>query len=299
MPSPQINLLRALVILLISLVFFTPLFAETPKLESLFPEDNQDKEVERRKLSDADRQQRLKDGISEEVLDIYGDVLVGSGYGSKGYTWGQAPLNDLGSKKITYDTKGMRKLAPPKAGEFPRMFFVDSDRQEQLERLENTQAGQKAKKLMECMVAMLKGYWEEDAEYNKPDVLKGDWHTHGYLPMQRLGDRTGKAWKAYIKGEVPFQKDKDGNIEKDKNGKEKKVHLPLGKLAFEAFRCWVYDDKEAARTAIDAYLLYINTFDHSGWAITLSPRRAILMAISPPRVFLPMPSKQGPAWNQP
>jgi hypothetical protein len=132
----------------------------------------------------------------------------------------------------------MRSLPPlPKTGH-PRMFFTDAERAEHRNRLENTGAGKVAKKVLDCYVACLKGTLDRDADYLKPDISKGRWGTHGFMPLFRYGDQSGEGYRNYSQGKA------EGT-------------LNLGGLALEAYRCWVWEDTEGAKLAAKALETYL------------------------------------------
>lgn len=206
-------------------------FAEEKTLNDYFPEKYQNWEVKRNPLTAEQREAWKKEGISDTTLDLYGDVFV-SGYGADEYRWGDLKLDELGPEKVVYDTKGMRQLpALPKSGH-PRMFFTDAERQMHRDRLEKTEAGKVAMKIINACVAILKGTFDKNADYAKPDIMKGSFGSHGFLPLFRYGDRSGKAYELYAQGKT-----------------DEKLKVNLGLLAVEAYRCWVFDDKEAAKLA--------------------------------------------------
>ncbi|RMD83444.1 MAG: hypothetical protein D6820_02320, partial [Lentisphaerae bacterium] len=207
------------------------------RLEDLFPAEYKNWKVRRKTLSEEERQRLRRLGFSAEVIELYGDVFV-KGYAADHLRWGDLPLDRDPQISLKYDLTGLRKLPPlPKMGH-PRMFFTDAEREQHRYRLEHTKAGKVAMKILNCYVACLKGTLDPKADYLKPDILKGSFGTHGFLPLFRFGDRSGKAYRNYSHGIA--------------EGK-----LNLGGLAIEAYRCWVWDDKEAATLAAKALETYV------------------------------------------
>lgn len=214
-------------------------------LESLFPASKRNVKIERKALEQEKRKKLIDVGINPEIIDIYGEVVLPDSYGTKKYRWGDLPLGDRGPIPIIYDTAGMRKLPPLSKNGHPRMFFTNAERKNIRDRMETTEPGKKAKNLMIYVVNMLKGTYDSKADYAQPDVLNGRFHKHGYLPMHRMGDLSGNGYRNYSKGKAEGE-------------------LDLGKLAFEAYRCWVYEDKENGRLAATAFITKLRDDEAKG-----------------------------------
>lgn len=234
------------------------------KLEDYFPEELRGVEVRRKTLEPAKRKALEEQGAAQEAIDLYGDVYV-KGYECDQLRWGDVQPDDRGPLKVTYNTEGMRKLPPlPKEGH-PRMFFTDGERQMHRDRLEKTKAGKHAMKVLNACISLMKGTYDNKAEYAKPDIGKGRWGTRGFLPLFRYGnfgnERNKKIWAAYSSNRVRFmdrtERIKAGILVENKNSKTGKVKdrnfkVNMGLLALEAYRCWVWNDKEGAKLAANA-----------------------------------------------
>ena len=214
------------------------LLASKPKLEDYFPKELSIK-VKRKALAPEKRQKLKQQGISDKTLDLYGDVYV-NGYESSSKRWGDVLLDDLGPLKVNYQSNLIKKFTKlPKAGEHPRIFCTDDDRPELFDRLENTEGGLQAKKILMSYTTLLKGEFDPDAYYAKPDTFKGSFGTRGFLPLFRAGTNqkdNKEVWEAYTTGRSP------------KNKRE----INLGLLAMESLRCWLYQDTEGGKLVAKA-----------------------------------------------
>ena len=199
--------------------------------------------VRRKPLTDQQRQYLKKLGVSDHMIDLWGDVCV-SGYQADNFSWGDVRPDGVGPEKVKYDTTGIRKLSPtPPAGVHPRLFFTDADRPAERQRLLHTEGGQAAYKILMAETNLLKGTYDDKAFYAKPDFWKGTFGgTHGFLPLFREGNnnKTNKAiWDAYSHGRVIANADRSKGIYY--------TQLNLGLCAMEAYRCWLDDDSGEAR----------------------------------------------------
>lgn len=170
--------------------------------------------------------------------------------------WGSIKPEDFGSRAVQFDMSGVRKLTPvPAAGVHPRIFFGPDDLPELRQRLKETRCGKAAFNNILCWTRMMKGDYDDKADYAQPDVWKGSFGgLHGPVPLYRLGIQRVKdaaynhnpnaaaAWRALVDGTATDYPEYYWNV------------IPL-----EAFRCLIKNDKtaalETAKAAITAMKL--------------------------------------------
>lgn len=97
-----------------------PLLAQSSvpeKIEDLFPEEFRTENYSvRRTPLDAEKKAYLKKlGVSQKVIDLYGDLHV-KGYDSEHLRWGDLRPYDFGRDKVTFDAKGLVNFPPLKPG---------------------------------------------------------------------------------------------------------------------------------------------------------------------------------------
>ena len=103
--------------------------------------------------------------------------------------WGSLKPDDFGSRTVPFDQSGVRSVSQvPGPGVHPRIFFTAADLPDIRRRLKETQCGQAAWKNLLCWTTMMKGQYDDTADYAKPDVWKGGFGgLHGRVPLFRLG----------------------------------------------------------------------------------------------------------------
>ncbi len=103
--------------------------------------------------------------------------------------WGNAKPNDFGSRSVTFNYDGVRKVNQvPTPGVHPRIYFGPDDLPEIRKNLKETQCGQACWKNILSWTAMMKGDYDDTKEYAKPDVWQGGFGgLHGRVPLFRLG----------------------------------------------------------------------------------------------------------------
>ena len=171
--------------------------------------------------------------------------------------WGKAPLTDFGSRPVTFDLNGVRRLNPaPAPGIHPRICFGPQDLPDVRQRLKATRAGQEAWKNILCWTEMMKGRYDDTAEYAKPDRWNGGFGgLRGRVPLFRLGlKRDGKS-PAYNRSPVALA---TWTALVDGTATEFPTYY-WNTMALEAFRCLIEDDaagaKDCARAVITAMRL--------------------------------------------
>jgi len=158
--------------------------------------------------------------------------------------WGQAPLNDFGSREVKFDTTGVRKLNPaPAPGVHPRIFFGPGDLPEVRKRVKETKCGQEAWKNILSWTEMMKGNYDDRADYAQPDRWNGSFGgLHGRVPLFRLGipREKGCAYNHHPKAAEIYNALADGTARE----------FPAfywNTMALEAFRCLIDGDTAGAK----------------------------------------------------
>jgi hypothetical protein len=157
--------------------------------------------------------------------------------------WGSLKPDDFGSREVQFDQSGVRQLEQvPAAGVHPRIFFTPADLPDIRTRLKQTRCGQEAWKNLLCWTEMMKGKYDENADYAKPDRWNGSFGgLHGRVPLFRLGVPRAKH---------PY----DHNPEAAEiyqsliNGSAREFPpFYWNVFSLEAFRCLVENDQASAR----------------------------------------------------
>jgi hypothetical protein len=171
-------------------------------------------------------------------------IVRASPYGDK-YVWSysditKAPLpwtmfhpNHFCSIPVTFDSTGVRSVgeAPP-PGVHPRIFFSPQDLPAIRQRLHNTRAGQEAYKTLLGYCNALKLTYDPNADYAKPDWMKGAFGVHGRAPLYRTGG---------------YGKREDFYTELAEGKKPTKPYGLYNPGSLEAFRCLIDEDAPAAQ----------------------------------------------------
>lgn len=165
--------------------------------------------------------------------------------------WGKAPLTDYGSRPVTFNQNGVRALNPvPAPGVHPRICFGPQDLPDVRKRIKTTRCGQEAWKNILCWTEMMKGRYDDTAEYAKPDRFNGGFGgLRGRVPLFRLGvKREGKA--AYNASPVALG---IWNSLVDGSATEFPGYY-WNSLALEAFRCLIEDDAAGTKACAKAVI---------------------------------------------
>jgi hypothetical protein len=178
------------------------------------------------------------------------EPVEGADIEKRGICWGELKPNDLGERVDQYDYSmmaQMRKLPKlPKAGAHPRILFTAEQIPELRKRLKTTKVGQHMWKAIIGWTEELKGRYDGQAYYAKPDRIKGHFGTHGFIPRFRAGClKRGEVWKKLIKGDLNF------------NG-FKGIGVEWGIFPLEALRCLIDKDEKSGKLlgkAIDTAML--------------------------------------------
>ncbi len=103
--------------------------------------------------------------------------------------WGSLKEKDLGSRNVNFNQEGVRKVNQvPAPGVHPRIYFGPDDLPEIRKNLKETQCGQGCWKNILSWTEMMKGNYDDKADYAQPDVWNGNFGgLHGRVPLFRLG----------------------------------------------------------------------------------------------------------------
>jgi hypothetical protein len=163
--------------------------------------------------------------------------------------WGKAPFEDFGSREIEFNEAGVRQLRPaPAAGVHPRILFGPDDLEEVRHRVKQTQCGQEAWKNILSWTEMMKGNYDDKADYAQPDRWQGGFGgLHGRVPLFRLGipRAAGAAYNHNPQAAQFYRNLIDGNAEGCPS-------FYWNVLSLEAFRCLIDNDQSGAENAAKA-----------------------------------------------
>ncbi len=156
--------------------------------------------------------------------------------------WGDLKANDFGSRKIEFDVTGVRPLHQiPAPGVHPRIFFTPDDLPDIRRRLKETQCGQAVWKNILCWTEMMKGNYDDKAQYAQPDVWKGSFGgLHGRVPLFRLGVNGSHGYNHNQAARERYQKLIAGDMTQE-------VGFYWNVFALEAFRCLIENDQNGAK----------------------------------------------------
>ena len=152
--------------------------------------------------------------------------------------WRELKAGDFGSRTVQFDRTGLRDVNPaPAPGVHPRIFFAPDDLPDIRRRLKETRCGRAAWNNILCWTEMMKGRYDDKAEYAKADVWKGGFGgLHGPVPLFRLGMSR------------PYNHNPGGEYRKLISG-EANAFPPFfwNVFALEAFRCLIEEDGAGAK----------------------------------------------------
>ena len=163
--------------------------------------------------------------------------------------WGKAPLTDFGSRDVKFDMTGVRQLSPtPAPGVHPRIFFGPDDLPAVRKRAKETRCGQEAWKNILCWTEMMKGTYDDKADYAQPDRWKGGFGgLYGRVPLFRLGvpRENGFAFNHHPKAAAIYKSLIDGTA----------TEFPTyywNTMALEAYRCLIDNDQAGGKALAKA-----------------------------------------------
>jgi hypothetical protein len=180
--------------------------------------------------------------FADKPADSYANVADQDGK-PRTLLWGAAPITDFGSRSITFDQSGVRQLHQiPAPGMHPRILFTPDDLPDIRRRLRETRCGQEAWKNILSWTTMLKGAYDDHADYAQPDRYAGGFGgLHGRVPLFRFGM------------ERPYNRNPSGIYLKLADGTAKEFpEYAWNVFALEAFRCLIEQDDVGARTLAKA-----------------------------------------------
>ena len=167
--------------------------------------------------------------------------------------WGDLKPDDFGPRAIQFSDEGLRKLRPvPAPGIHPRVLFTPDDLPEMRQRMKQSRAGQIMYNHLLAYSAALRGRYDENAAYAKPDLWNGNYRgSHGNVQLWYYHDK-----------DSPFN---PGNriFERLVAGDQTVDPKPLWPVfAIDAFRCLIDDDRAGAQQlakAVDTAMLHDQT----------------------------------------
>jgi hypothetical protein len=166
-------------------------------------------------------------------------------YAGEGLKWGSFAPKDFGSRELKFDTTGARTIHQvPAPGVHPRILFTPADLPEIRKNLKETKCGQAAWKNMLCWTEAMKGTYDDQLDYAKPDLWKGGFGgLHGRVPLFRLGlpnPEKGKSkYNKSVAASQLYENLSTGNA----------TNCPdfyWSVFSLEAFRCLIEEDKSGA-----------------------------------------------------
>jgi hypothetical protein len=166
--------------------------------------------------------------------------------------WGKAPLDDFGSRPVTFDPTGVRQLRPaPPPGVHPRILFGPDDLADVRARVRETRCGQQAWKHILCWTEAMKGRYDDAADYARPDRFKGGFGgLRGPVPLFRLGAPAPAKGAKYVRSEPAAAL---WAALADGSAREFPAYY-WNTLSLEAFRCLIDDDAAGSAAAAGAML---------------------------------------------
>ena len=162
----------------------------------------------------------------------YADQPAMEGNG-RTYFWRDAPVHDFGPTPVVFDATGMRRLSPaPAPGVHPRIYFTQGDLAELRRRYHETESGKLIWNIILCWTETMKGRYDPQAPYTKPDFWKGfnGW-VHGPAPLMSFQSAAHKEYAQLVRG----------NMNAPATG------VLWGAFSLEALRCLVADDAKGAQ----------------------------------------------------
>ena len=158
--------------------------------------------------------------------------------------WSQFRRNDFGPRRVEFELRGVRPVRQvPAPGVHPRIAFTPDDLPEIRQRLKETRCGQVAWNNMLCWTEMMKGRYDDQADYARNDVWKGSFGgLHGPVPLFRLGvpRAKGVAYNRHPTAAEIYRGLIDGTANEF-------PPFYWNVFSLEAFRCLVKDDEPGAK----------------------------------------------------
>ncbi len=153
--------------------------------------------------------------------------------------WGSIQPEDFGPRDadLRFDFSGIRPVNQvPAPGVHPRVLCTPADLPDIRRRLKETRAGQEAWKNLLCYSNLLRGDYDQNADYaQSPNPVINNGGVRSRVPLTRVGAQSSNTvararYQALIKGDLAQEPGGFWNV------------FPL-----EAFRCWIEGDAPRAR----------------------------------------------------
>ncbi len=171
-----------------------------------------------------------------QSLSPFADKPCRSYSSSTELRWGDAPVNDFGPLDVKFDFSGIRSLNPiPAPGIHPRILITPKDLPDLRNRLKNTLCGKMMWNKILSYSNGLRGTYDDNADYAKPDVWKGRFGgSHGHTQMLYYHDAgnafnpKNRGYARLISGDLTLNPSPYWSV-----------------MSMEAYRCLIEDDKVA------------------------------------------------------
>ena len=163
--------------------------------------------------------------------------------------WGSLKEKDFGSRNVTFNQEGVRKVNQvPAPGIHPRIYFGPDDLPEIRKNLKETNCGQACWKNILSWTEMMKGNYDDKADYAQPDVWNGNFGgLHGRVPLFRLGVPRAKGM-AY--NHNTLAKDIYDGLANGTAQSFPSFYWDV--FSLEAFRCLIENDESGAKKLANA-----------------------------------------------
>ena len=163
--------------------------------------------------------------------------------------WGNANPKDFGSRPVTFNYDGVRKVNQvPAPGVHPRIYFGPDDLPEIRKNLKETQCGQACWKNILSWTEMMKGNYDDTKEYAKPDVWQGGFGgLHGRVPLFRLSIPRVKGSEY---NHNPLAREIYDGLANGTATSFPKYYWDV--FSLEAFRCLIENDEAGAKKLANA-----------------------------------------------
>lgn len=152
--------------------------------------------------------------------------------------WGDLKANDFGPRAVAFDESGLRRLHPaPPPGVHPRILFTSEDLPAMRSRMKESRSGKIMYGHLQAFSAALRGTYDENADYAKPDLWNGNYRgSHGnvqiwyYHDKDSLFNPANHVFARLIAGDMSI---------------DPQTLWPV--FALDALRCLIDDDSKSAQ----------------------------------------------------
>jgi hypothetical protein len=176
--------------------------------------------------------------FADKAVDSYSDSTDPVTNERRTIRWGDLKPDEFGPRSIKFSDDGLRKLRPaPAPGIHPRILFTPGDLPEMRQRMKQSRAGQIMYNHLLAYSAALRGRYDENAAYAKPDLWQGNYRgSHGSVQLWYYHDKDSP----FNPANHTFERLVAGDQSVDP-----KTLWPV--FAIDALRCLIDDDKPGAQ----------------------------------------------------